>query len=143
MVKYSAKSRYGVRILLDIALNRDQGPVRVGDISTRQAISVRYIDRLIQPLKKAGLINSIRGPKGGYLLAKQPLEISLGQVVHIMEGDETPTDCAPSPDIRVRRAEDRILQVWHDGSELMWGRFEKVSLAQLLADRDGGEKADI
>ena len=64
-MKLSTRSRYGTRILVDLARNRDQGPVQIGEISKRQDISVKYLEQLIRPLKKAKLVTSVRGPKGG------------------------------------------------------------------------------
>lgn len=110
----------------------------MGDISARQDISVRYIDRLIQPLKKAGFISSIRGPKGGYLLTREPGEITLGKVIHVMEGDLKVIDCNPSPDPRVRVAEASIIKVWENVSEMMWDQLESVTLADLLTVSGGG-----
>ncbi len=64
-MKLSTRSRYGARILLDLARNCNQGPVQIGEISKRQDISVKYLEQLIRPLKQANLVNSVRGPKGG------------------------------------------------------------------------------
>ena len=71
-MKLSTRSRYGVRILVDLARNSNQGPVQMGEISKRQDISVKYLEQLIRPLKQANMVNSVRGPKGGHLLTKKP-----------------------------------------------------------------------
>ena len=68
-MKLSTRSRYGTRILVDLARHKDQGPVQIGEISKRQDISVKYLEQLIRPLKQANLVTSVRGPKGGHLLA--------------------------------------------------------------------------
>jgi Rrf2 family protein len=85
-MKLSTRSRYGTRILVDLARNKDKGPIQIGEISKRQDISVKYLEQLIRPLKKAKLVTSVRGPKGGHLLAENPENISLGQVVRLFEG---------------------------------------------------------
>jgi DNA-binding IscR family transcriptional regulator len=63
-MKLSTRSRYGTRILVDLARNKDKGPIQIGEISKRQDISVKYLEQLIRPLKKAKLVTSVRGPKG-------------------------------------------------------------------------------
>ena len=87
-MKLSTRSRYGARILVDLARHNDQGPVQIGEISKRQDISVKYLEQLIRPLKQASMVNSVRGPKGGHMLAKKPEEITLGQIVRLFEGAE-------------------------------------------------------
>ena len=96
-MKLTTKTRYGARLLLDIALNQNQGAVRMNDISNRQNISVKYLEQLIRPLKKAHLVNSIRGPKGGHVLAQKPESITLGQVMRLFEGQSDLVDCISNP----------------------------------------------
>jgi Rrf2 family protein len=68
---------------VDLARHYDQNPVQIGEISKRQDISVKYLEQLIRPLKQAKLVTSVRGPKGGHLLAKKPEKITLGQIVRL------------------------------------------------------------
>ena len=77
-MKLSTRSRYGARILVDLARHNDQGPVQIGEISKRQDISVKYLEQLIRPLKQASMVTSVRGPKGGHLLAKEPEDNLVG-----------------------------------------------------------------
>ncbi|MGD9179754.1 MAG: Rrf2 family transcriptional regulator, partial [Desulfobacterales bacterium] len=97
-MKLSTRSRYGARILVDLARHKDQGPVQIGEISKRQDISVKYLEQLIRPLKKANLVTSVRGPKGGHLLAEKPENISLGQVVRLFEGQSDLVECVSFPE---------------------------------------------
>ena len=92
-MKVSTKSRSVMRLLIELANNSDGSPVTVGEISKRQNISVKYLEQLIHLLKKAQLIASIRGAKGGHLLAKQPAEISFGQIIRLMEGQADSDEC--------------------------------------------------
>ena len=80
-MRVSTKGRYGLRILLDVALNQQRGPVALRDISRRQEISQKYLWQVINPLKAAGLINVTRGARGGYVLARSPDKISLREIV--------------------------------------------------------------
>ena len=71
-MKLSAKSRYGTRLMLDMAQHYQDGPIHLANVAKRQGISVKYLEQIIIPLKKANYIQSVRGPKGGHILAKPP-----------------------------------------------------------------------
>ncbi len=93
-MKLSTKGRYGLRAVLDLAINGDTEAVALSGIAERQDISISYLEQLIAKLKKAGIVNSIRGAQGGYLLAKKPEEISVGDILRALEGDLNIVDCA-------------------------------------------------
>jgi len=88
-MRLTTKSRYGTRMILDIALNAHNKPVRLSEISRRQGISLKYLEKLVRELKKAGLVKSIRGPYGGYMLDRPTKDISVGDIVRVLEGSET------------------------------------------------------
>jgi len=89
----STRGEYGVRCMLDLALHYGQGPVSIRDISRREGISKNYIEQLFVHLRHAKLIKSVRGPKGGYLLSSQPGEISVGDIVRVLEGPIAAAHC--------------------------------------------------
>ena len=91
-MKISTKGRYGLRAVLDIAMHDEAASV--SSIAARQFISENYLERLIAMLKKAGIVNSLRGAQGGYVLARPADEISVGEVLRALEGDLNPVDCA-------------------------------------------------
>lgn len=91
-MKISTKGRYGLRAVLDIAMHDEAASV--SSIAARQFISENYLEKLIAMLKKAGIVNSLRGAQGGYVLAKPAEEISVGEVLRALEGDLNPVDCA-------------------------------------------------
>lgn len=91
-MKISTKGRYGLRAVLDIAMQDEAASV--SSIAARQFISENYLEKLIAMLKKAGIVNSLRGAQGGYVLAKPAEEISVGEVLRALEGDLNPVDCA-------------------------------------------------
>lgn len=93
-MKLSTKGRYGLRAVLDLAMNGKNEAVALSGIAERQDISISYLEQLIAKLKKAGIVNSIRGAQGGYILAKEPEEISVGDILRALEGDLNPVDCA-------------------------------------------------
>lgn len=93
-MKLSTKGRYGLRAVLDIAIYGGEEAVALSSIAERQSISISYLEQLIAKLKKAGIVNSTRGAKGGYVLSKPPEDISVGQVLRALEGNLDPVDCA-------------------------------------------------
>ena len=93
-MKLSTKGRYGLRAVLDLAIHGEEDAVSLSAIAARQNISVSYLEQLIAKLRKAGIVKSMRGAKGGYVLAKLPSEISVGEILRCLEGDLNPVDCA-------------------------------------------------
>jgi Rrf2 family transcriptional regulator, cysteine metabolism repressor len=92
-MKLSTRSRYGIRALLELAIEYKQGPLQIKTIAEREKISNKYLEQLVSILKTAGLVTSIRGPKGGYVLAKPPEEVKLNDVFAVLEGPLTTFDC--------------------------------------------------
>ena len=92
-MKLSTRGRYGLKAMFDLALNYGDGPISLTSIAERQAISVNYLEQLISPLRKAMLVESVRGAQGGYMLAKSPNEITVGVILTTLEGPLAPTDC--------------------------------------------------
>jgi len=92
-VKLSTRGRYGLKAMFDLALNFGEGPISLTSIAERQAISVNYLEQLISPLRKANLVESVRGAQGGYMLAKSPENITVGVILTTLEGPLAPTDC--------------------------------------------------
>ena len=92
-MKLSTKGRYGLRALIDLAQYSENEPVSITSISDRQDISERYLEQLMAMLKKSGLVKSVRGAGGGYVLAKKMNEISVGDVLRALEGNLDPVAC--------------------------------------------------
>ena len=86
-MKLSTRSTYGMRALVEVALTQSHGPVSAALIATRQSLSVAYLEQLLHRLKKGGLVSSVRGPRGGYVLAKDPARITMADVVGILDGE--------------------------------------------------------
>ena len=93
-MKLSTKGRYGLRSMIDLARYSEDEPVSISSIAARQDISERYLEQLVGLLKKAGLVRSIRGATGGYVLARNVREISVGDVLRALEGSLEPVKCA-------------------------------------------------
>jgi Rrf2 family iron-sulfur cluster assembly transcriptional regulator len=132
-MKLSTRSRYGTRLLVHLARHQNQGPVQIGDIAKRENISVKYLEQIIQPLKKSRLVTSMRGPKGGHLLAQKPENITLGQVVRLFEGHTDLVECVSHPE-KCNRADDcRIRLAWQEATQSLFERLDSITIAELIA----------
>jgi len=131
-MKLSTRSRYGTRMMLDLAQHYDQGPVQIGDVSKREDISVKYLEQLIIPLKKANFIKSVRGPKGGHMLAKPPEEITVGEIVRILEGGINLTNCIENPEVCDRTSDCLTRGVWEEASKAMYEKLDSVTLSKMI-----------
>ena len=92
-MKVSTKGRYALRLMLDLALNNTGDFIPIKDISERQCISIKYLEQIVNSLNKAGFLKSQRGASGGYCLAKQPFEYSIGDILRVSEGSLAPVAC--------------------------------------------------
>lgn len=136
-MKISTKGRYGVRILLDLASHRDDGAPRlIRDIAASQQISEKYVSTLIVALRRAGMVESIRGMKGGYRLTRDPKRITLLEVVEVMEGPVCVVHCVDHPG-RCRRHEGcSVRGVWNRLNEQIRAGMRKIALQQLVGSTD-------
>ena len=133
-MKLSTRSRYGTRMMLDLAQRYDQGPVQMGEISKRENISVKYLEQLIIPLKKANFIKSVRGPKGGHMLARPPEEITVGDIVRILEGGITLSSCIENPEACDRTTKCLVRDVWEETTKVMYDKLNSVTLSKMIND---------
>ena len=131
-MKLSTRSRYGARILVDLARHNNQGPVQIGEISKRQDISVKYLEQLIRPLKQAKLVESVRGPKGGHMLAKNPEKITLGQIVRLFEGQSDLVECVSNPETCNMADDCQVRQAWKDAPRVLYEKLDSTTIADLM-----------
>ncbi len=129
-MKLSSKGRYGVRALFDIAFHNDGRPTQIREIAERELIPMRFLEQIFQDLKKAGLIGSRRGPRGGYHLAKPAEEISLGDVIRALEG---PVAVVLNDDEARRSGPDALASVFQDVAVSVEKCFDAVSIADVCA----------
>lgn len=92
-MKVSAKGEYGVRAMVILALEFRAGPVPLREIAGREGISYQFLEQIVLPLRRSGLVESVRGAKGGYALARPPEEIKVGEILRALEGPIAPVDC--------------------------------------------------
>ena len=135
-MKLSTKTRYGTRLILDLARHYSQTPVSMGDISKRQDISVKYLEQIIRPLKKARLVVSTRGPKGGHSLAKDPNQITLGEIVRVLQSSDELAECVSEPEKCVRSSECCVRIAWQQATEALYQKLDSTTITDLLAYED-------
>src|SRR5512137_1078612 len=131
-MRLSTKGRYGVRALVDIALNSDGAPVLLKDIAKRQGISAQYLEHLVAPLIRAGILRSIRGAKGGIALARPPEEIRLDRVIEVLEGSVAPVECVDNAGLCARSDECVTRDVWSDIKAAIMGVLESLTVKDLM-----------
>lgn len=133
-MKLSTRSRYGTRILLELARQAGDRPIQVSEIAKIQKIPAKYLEQLIRTLKKADLVKSVRGSKGGHKLNKDPREITIGKIVRLFEGQIDLVDCVSSPKRCNRSDECRVRRVWIEATEALYEKLDGITIADLLED---------
>jgi Rrf2 family protein len=140
-MKVSTKGRYGLRAMMDLARNQGEGkPVFLSDIARRQDISEKYLEHIFSSLRAAGLVTTVRGRKGGFLLAKAPSEITASSIITSLEGPCVLVDCVSKPKT-CKKSEGCVARdIW----SLLGSKIEEVlsgfTLAQLVDMQE--EKSD-
>ena len=131
-MKLSSRSRYGFRALLELAIAHGSGPLQIRMIAEQQNISNKYLEQLIAMIKSAGLIKSVRGPKGGYLLARAPNEIKLSKVFTALEGPLVAEKCLEHTEYCSKCTDCVTQQVWADMQNAIMGVLESMTLQDLV-----------
>jgi len=131
-MKLSTRGRYGTRLMLELAKNYGKGPVNTTEISKSQGISVKYLEQIIIPLKKAKLIASVRGPKGGHKLTKSPDKISLWQILKPLESHLTLVDCVSNDEACELLETCLVRPVWSKAYHAMMDVLKETSLKDIL-----------
>lgn len=135
-MKLSTRGRYGLRAMIDIAQCKDDGPIAIHSIAEHQGLSERYLEQLMVPLKRAGLVKSIRGSQGGYILGQDPDTITAGDIIRVLEGPIAPVDCISETNPETcERAEDCITRIlWAEVRDSIIGVLDSYSLSDLAGE---------
>ena len=131
-MKLSTRGRYGVRAMLELAVQSGKGPVPLRDLALRQEISAKYLEQLLIPLKGAGLVKSVRGARGGYMLAKDPASVTLYDIVRSLEGPLSPVECVEDPTFCERVGGCTVHLIWGEMGQMLVNFLESQSLADLV-----------
>lgn len=131
-MKLSTRGRYGTRLMVDLAQHYADGPVPLAEIAKRQDLSAKYLEQLIILLKGAGLIRSVRGRSGGYMLARKPEKISVGEIVETLEGKLAVVDCVLEPDLCYRSIECPTRHIWLGMTDVLKKQLFSLSLMDIV-----------
>lgn len=131
-MKLSTRSRYGTRIVLELACHSGESPLQVSEISKRQKISVKYLEQLIGTLKKAGLVKSTRGAKGGHQLIPPAKAITVGQIVRLFEGQTDLVPCVSLPESCTMADTCKLRSVWREATEALYQNLDNITIADLI-----------
>lgn len=133
-MKLTTKGRYAVTAMLDLALHQGNGPITLSDIAQRQGISLSYLEQLFSRLRKQKLVASVRGPGGGYSLARDAGEIFVAQVITAVDESVDTTRCGGAHNCQDNQ---RCLthDLWHDLSDRIYDYLNRISLQELMNRR--------
>jgi len=135
-MKLTTKGRYGVKAMIDLALQGSEEPVSLKSIAERQNLSENYLEQLFAVLKKSDLVKSVRGAQGGYLLAGNPADITIGSILRSLEGSLAPVDCVLEEDpVKCDKSDSCITKfVWEKIRDSVNSVVDSITLADLIAE---------
>ena len=138
-MRISTKGRYAVRLMLDLAINDTGEPIRLRDVARRQGISEKYLEQIISILNKAGFVRSVRGPAGGYSLAKSTEDYTVGMILRLTEGALSPVECAMDESGVCEREENCAARMlWKKLGDAINEVVDKVTLEDLVSWQNAG-----
>ena len=141
-MKLSTRTRYAVRAIIELAQNGNNKPLQLKIIAQRQDISVKYLEQLMAILRSSGFVRSIRGSKGGYMLAKAPNQIKLNEVLHRLEGTVTTVECVENEDYCLRSADCASRYLWMQVEQAVEKVLEAITLQDLVDKANDDKKLD-
>ncbi len=131
-MKISTKGRYALRLMLDLALNNTGEVITIKTIAARQEISEKYLEQIISLLNRAGYVKSIRGAQGGYRIAKDPAEYTVGMILRLTEGSLLPIDCLEDEEECGRSGSCVTREVWQELYDAICSVVDRITLQDLV-----------
>lgn len=143
-MKLSTKGRYGLRSMIDLALNSKGEQVALYSIAERQNISVSYLEQVFSILRKSGLVNSIKGAQGGYILANNPTDITVGEILRALEGSLSVVDYSKEEAVEDKKSVEYCLRinVWEKINESINNVVDNLTLEDLVEDYKNMNNSD-
>lgn len=141
-MRVSTRGRYGLRVLLDVALHQGRGPVSLGDIARRQSVSRKYLWQIVHSLKTAGLLSAKRGARGGYVLTRDARDVSLRDVVVALEGMSFLVACTADPANCSQSGACAARNAWMEVESKMNDAMRAVTLARLVQRHAQAEESE-
>ena len=139
-MRLTAKGRYAVTAMLDLAVHRNDGPISLADISDRQGISLSYLEQLFAKLRRNGLVKSVRGPGGGYQLSRDDSQIFVAEIIDSVDENVDATRCQGKADCQ--NGETCLThELWSDLSGQIHQFLSEIDLASIIAKREAEQAA--
>ena len=132
-MRISTKGRYAIKLMLDLATNDNGEPIRLKDVARRQEISEKYLEQIINPLTKSGLVKSFRGAQGGYMLTNPPEATTVGEILCVLEGSLSPVDCVDHPNC-ANSDHCVSLSIWKKMKVALDEVVDNITLADMAAE---------
>lgn len=136
MIQVSQKSRYALRALFELAKQYGHGPVRIADIAERQAIPKRFLESILNQLRQANLVRSLRGSRGGYELARPPEQVTVGETMRVTEGSLVGTGCVAESPSRGCPLYGRCVfkGMWERASGALAAVYDAITFQELVEE---------
>lgn len=136
-MKISTKGRYGLRLMLELALHYEKGNIPLKEISQSQEISDKYLEQIINQLNKSGLVKSTRGSQGGYILSRKPEEIYIGEILRVLEGSLSPVVCTEDNGKTCSRSPDCLtFSLWSELKDAIESVVDNKTLMDLISNKN-------
>ncbi len=132
-MKISTRGRYAIRTMVDLAQHSGEGLVTLKDVAARQELSQKYLEQIVTQLSKGGLVKGIRGPQGGYRLAREPKDYNIGEILELVEGSLAPVECLES-DVNAcdRCASCATLDMWSGLYKVVTDYLGNITLQDVV-----------
>lgn len=136
-MKLSTRGRYGLKAMYQLACHYGEGPIPLNSIADEQDLSENYLEQLVATLRKEGLLNSVRGAQGGYMLAKPPEDITVGNILRILEGNLAPADCVIDEEYECAKEESCVTKlVWMRIRDSIDEVIDSITLKDMLDESE-------
>ncbi|CAK7053675.1 Rrf2 family transcriptional regulator [Tissierella sp.] len=136
-MKLSTRGRYGLKAMFQLALYHGDGPISLKQIADEQNLSENYLEQLFSILKKEGLLNSVRGAQGGYMLSKEPNEITVGNILRAFEGNMAPSECVMGDEFECSKEDKCVTKlVWVKIKDSIDEVIDSITLQDMVDDEN-------
>ena len=137
-MKISTKGRYALRMMLDLAMHKNEGYIALKDIAERQDVSKKYLEQIVPLMNKSGFLRTNRGYQGGYMLAKSADEYTVGDILRVTEGSIAPVSCLDFDPVECPRAEECMtLDVWKGLYKVISQYLDSITLQDIIDNHIG------
>lgn len=132
-MKLSTRGRYGLKVMYQLAVKYGEGPISLNVIAEKENLSQNYLEQLVSVLRKEELINSVRGAQGGYMLAKPPEDITVGNILRVLEGSIGPADCVIEGNYECENEEECVTKlVWEQIKDSIDNVIDSITLEDMV-----------